>query len=311
MSPRVAILLCTYNAGPFLVDQLDSLAAQSLDTWQLWVSDDGSNDDTLAVLQQYQAQWGTDKLVVVSGPARGPAANFMSLVHDARIEADYFAYCDQDDIWVVDKLERAIRALQAVDTESDASMPLLYGSRTCYVDEDNTVLGLSPLFARQPAFANALVQNIAGGNTMVYNRPACALLRQVPASQPVVMHDWWTYLAVTACGGRMVYDPEPSVRYRQHPHNHIGQNTGLKARMQRLRGLLDGQFRTWGHINNAALEHLRPYMTADTLRQFDHFIQARNGNIVNRISSLYRSGVYRQRILDNVSLLAMGIVNRL
>src|SRR5690606_25344152 len=97
-------------------------------------------------------------------------------------------------------------------------------TRTLLVDDKNTEIGMSQLFKRPPSFPNALMQNIAGGNTMVFN----ADLRRVLGSAPprVVIHDWWLYLATTACDGLVRYDPEPSLRYRQHGDNLIGMNIG-------------------------------------------------------------------------------------
>jgi hypothetical protein len=109
-----------------------------------------------------------------AGPAEGSTANFLSLTCRADIDADYFAYADQDDVWESDKLERAVNWLKTIPE----GVPALYGSRTLLVDARNQHIGYSPLFEREPNFRNALVQSIAGGNTMVFNRAARDLLRR-------------------------------------------------------------------------------------------------------------------------------------
>jgi glycosyltransferase involved in cell wall biosynthesis len=170
--PQVAILLCTLEGQRFLKEQLASFESQNLKAWSLFVSDDGSSDRTLDILQEQQKQWGRGKLTLQSGPRQGFAANFLSLTCQTDINADYYAYADQDDIWEADKLERAVHWLETIPGD----VPALYCSRTRLVDKENRTVGFSPLFKKPPSFANALIQNIGGGNTMVFNHATKKLL---------------------------------------------------------------------------------------------------------------------------------------
>lgn len=161
--PKVAILLCTYHGQHYLADQLDSFANQTYSNWEVWASDDSSQDDTHTILESYKAKWGGDQLSIHFGPAEGFVANFLSLTCKASIQSDFYAYSDQDDIWKVNKLQRAVDWLSTIS----ANVPALYCSRTQLVDAIGNHIGLSPLFTKPPSFANALMQNIGGGNTMV------------------------------------------------------------------------------------------------------------------------------------------------
>ncbi|MEO5732797.1 MAG: glycosyltransferase [Rubrivivax sp.] len=152
-TPKVAILLCTMQAQHFLAHQLNSIAIQGHPSWAIWASDDGSDDHTHAILEYYQSHWGSDRLSIHEGPAVGSTANFLSLTCRADIDADHFAYADQDDIWEADKLERAVAWLQTIPED----VPALYGSRTLLVDARNQHLGYSALFTKAPSFRNALV----------------------------------------------------------------------------------------------------------------------------------------------------------
>ena len=107
-SSHVAILLCTHQGARFLTRQLDSLAAQTYSDWRVWVSDDHSTDGTLEVLENYRKKWGEDRICWVRGPGKGFVANFLTLACTAGIQSDYFAFCDQDDLWDPDKLEVAM-----------------------------------------------------------------------------------------------------------------------------------------------------------------------------------------------------------
>jgi glycosyltransferase involved in cell wall biosynthesis len=125
-TPSVAILLCTYNGARFVKGQLDSYERQDHQNWQLWVSDDGSADETLSILEEYKNKWPKNKLKLFVGPQKGFAANYLSLVLRKEIIADYYAFSDQDDIWQDTKLSRAIKLLKNAEQKS----PALYCSRT-------------------------------------------------------------------------------------------------------------------------------------------------------------------------------------
>ena len=189
-APAVCILMGTYNGEAFLAEQLLSIENQSHTNWHLIISDDGSTDDTLTIAKSFQDKWGGDRLEIRAGPKQGFCTNFLSLACDPTIKADFYAFADQDDVWMVDKLARA---LAYFDTLNNERLPRVYGSRTQIVDAHLTPFGYSPLFTLPRSFRNALVQSIAGGNTMVFNQRAKMLL-EITGLQQVVSHDKiWSY----------------------------------------------------------------------------------------------------------------------
>ncbi|MDR2174146.1 MAG: glycosyltransferase family 2 protein [Burkholderiales bacterium] len=304
--PTIAILLCTYQGEAFLAQQLDSIMDQTHRSWTLYAADDGSTDRTRAILEEYQSQWGADRLHIIDGPQRGYAANFLTLLCQDAIQADYYAYCDQDDLWDPNKLALALSRISSLPAET----PALYASRTRLIDETGTSLGLSPHFTRPPAFANALVQNIGGGNTMIFNEAACRLLKS-SGTVDVPVHDWWTYLVVSGCGGTVLYDPTPSVQYRQHVKNLMGTNLGIAAKFTRARMLLDGHFRTWNTHNLTALHALRPQLTLENQKILDAFTAVRSKNLLSRLTALRRSGVYRQTFGGYLGLFVAACAGKL
>lgn len=305
--PDVAVLMCTYQGKRHLAEQLDSIGRQTHPRWTVWVSDDGSTDGTQAILEGYRSQWGADRLSIQRGPGAGFAANFRSLTCRADIDADCFAWADQDDVWESAKLERALAWLQSVPVD----VPALYGTRTLLTDEDNQAIGMSPLFTRPPCFPNALVQSIAGGNTMVFNRAARGLLMQANSQDDAVAPDWLAYLVVSACGGRVRYDPWPSVRYRQHDGNLSGSNLSLPGRWRRARLLVDGQFKGWIDANLALLERVKPQMPDDNRRILDRFTEARRRPAARRLMGFLHTGIHRQTALGNIGLAVAAWLNRL
>lgn len=305
--PKVAVLMCTMQGQHFLAQQLNSIATQTHPCWEIWASDDGSDDHTHAILEYYQSHWGEDRISIHAGPAEGSTANFLSLTCRADIDADYFAYADQDDVWEDDKLERAVAWLQTVPPD----VPALYGSRTLLVDARNQHLGYSPLFLKPTSFRNALVQSVAGGNTMVFNRAARDLLRRAGESVEAITHDWWAYMLVSGCGGLVHYDPYPTVRYRQHDANQFGANINPVAQYTRARLLLQGRFRGWIDANLKALERVRHLMTPENQLVLDEFIAVRKRWIGGRLFGLWRSGVRRQTLLGNIGITLAAVINRL
>ena len=305
--PTVTILLCTFNGERFLAQQLASLERQTFKNWKLIASDDGSSDGTKSILQAFGKSFAPGKVKVIDGPRRGAPANFLSLTCGKNLASDYYAFCDQDDVWEADKLARAIGVLE----QAGLAVPALYGSRTSLIDETGRTTGFSPLFPKTPTFRSALVQSIAGGNTMVFNQKARELLAFCGADVTIPSHDWWLYQVTSACGGRVYYDAYPSVRYRQHAQNVIGSNMGFAARMRRLRMLRQGRFRQWSELNVAALARIRPRMNAENQQIFDLFCKARHRPLLQRAAMFAEAGVYRQTLLGNLGLAAAVVLNKI
>lgn len=305
-SARVAILLGTKNGARFLSEQLESFLQQTHQNWSLFVSDDGSTDETKKLVARF-SHTCSQEVVVRDGPQQGVCANFMRLATDPTIDADYFAFSDQDDVWCPPKLRRALNWLNTVPD----NVPGLYCGRTELMSADGRSYGLSPLFSRPPSFRNALVQSLGGGNTMVFNRATKKLLEDVGRFE-VVLHDWWLYQLVSFAGGVVRYDPQPTVKYRQHRHSLIGSNLGFRARITRLRMMFSGRFRAWNATNIAALARVPDHLVGPQNRVvLMYFSKAREGNLLERLIYLKKSGVFRQTLLGDIGLLVAAIMKRI
>ncbi|MBD1602361.1 glycosyltransferase family 2 protein [Pseudomonas typographi] len=305
-APVVAILMCTYNGDQYISDQLNSIISQTYPAWKIFVADDGSSDSTLSILQKYQAQF-PGRIEIYEGPGKGVARNFWSLVIDARVQGDFYAFCDQDDIWMPSKLERGVEKLKGY-----AQHPALYCGRTCLVSSEGKTIGFSPLYSKVACFQNALVQNIASGNTMMFNHPALALFRSINLDGvDIVMHDWLAYLIVSAMGGKIVYDHFPYVRYRQHGSNLVGAGNGTVAKLKRVFLMYRGQHKTWNAKNCKLLLAIIGIMPAQSRRTFKEFLCARTVVGWPSLQHLWRSGVYRQTVAGNLSLYAAAFLGKL
>jgi glycosyltransferase involved in cell wall biosynthesis len=305
--PAVTILLGTLNGDRFLTEQLASLDGQTFTRWRLVVSDDGSTDRTSSILHAFKSAHAPGKVEIIDGPRRGAPANFLFLACRQNPVSEYYAFCDQDDVWETGKLARAVAVLE----QTPPGVLALYGSRTSLIDESGKKIGLSALTRRVPAFRSALVQSIAGGNTMVFNRAARELLAFCGPDVIVPSHDWWLYQVTSACGGMVHYDAWPSVRYRQHRHNVIGANAGFAATLRRIRMLGQGRFRHWADLNVAALARLRPRMSAENRQILDLFCKARHQPLLQRAKLFVQAGIYRQTLLGNLGLAAAVVLKRI
>jgi len=298
--------MSTYNGEKFLSEQLQSIEDQTHKNWRLVISDDGSSDGTLAIAMQYQQKWGSDRLELRQGPQQGFCQNFLSMTCDITLHADLYAFSDQDDIWMVDKLSRAV---EYFNTSNESQLPKAYGTRTKIVDEELKPLGFSPEFTLPRSFRNALVQSIAGGNTQVFNQAAKQLLEQA-GKQEVASNDWWLYQLVQGAGGTFYYDPKPSLFYRQHTNAIVGTNSSFRGKIVRIFLILNGQFKRWNDMNYTALCNARHLLTKDNQNILDVFGKFRGAHFKDRIRLLEVCGLYRQTWHGTISLWFATIINK-
>lgn len=296
----------TYEGPEFFGSQLESIIAQTFTGWKLWISDDSSTTVMRDVLCDYAGALA-GRVQCEVGPRLGFVANFLHLACRPDIQARYYALADQDDIWDADKLERALAWFETVPE----SVPALYCSRVRLVDREGRAIGLSPLFARPPSFRNALVQSIAGGNTMVFNAAARRLLMQAGASVDVAVHDWWIYLVVSGCGGVVRYDANPSLSYRQHEGNIIGGNFTWRATASRMSRALGGGLQRWHDLNLQALARLANCLEPESRTCLTAFENSRKRWLLPRVLGFFRAGVYRQTWRGSASLFALALMGRL
>jgi len=296
---RICILMCTFQGEKHLQEQLESIRTQSYQKWQLFVSDDGSTDNTLAILRNFQASLAPGQMEIFNGPGRGFADNFMSLLLNPAIEGSYYAFSDQDDFWFIEKLSEAVSKLKSLSGGVDK--PAVYASARALANDDLKLIGTEGARHFIPSFNNALVQNIAGGNTIVLNETMRKILLRVGYIE-VVSHDWWVYLVCTGAGGGFHYDREPHLLYRQHANNVIG-SYSFRACVNRLRQNFRGRYRHCIDINLNALERAKWAFTKDNVATLEKFAALRDKPSPVRVLKLLQSGIHRQSWLGTARLL--------
>lgn len=214
---KVLLLLSTYNGEKYLVEQVESILEQMYVEVTILIRDDGSTDGTTGRIKELQKKHAN--IILEEGDNCGSAGSFIKLLNIANsshTDFDYYAFCDQDDVWMKDKLDSAITVLD----QQNQSRPLLYMGAYQMVDAELRPIP-TQLVAPKLNLPAALAANSATGCTMLFNK---CLLELLASKRPkdIIMHDYWAYLVCLAVGGYVYYDKIPHILYRQHGNNVIG-----------------------------------------------------------------------------------------
>lgn len=221
---NIAILLATYNGGKYIKSLLDSLLNQSYQNFVCYIHDDGSTDDTFEVCRNYSWRYPEKFRILYYGHCGGAKENFFSMVKN--VEEPYLMFCDQDDIWHIDKIEKSINSIKKEENNNPNKAVLCY-SDLKIVDENLSVIANSYFdFTRKNpkdlSFSKALIQGFVPGCTFIMNRALYLRLNEYMDLDCIYMHDWWTICLAFALGGCVSFISEPLIDYRQHQNNTLG-----------------------------------------------------------------------------------------
>ena len=275
MYRRLVVLMSTYNGERFLREQIDSILAQNLSERlpvqvEILVRDDGSEDSTVRILEDYRKR---GKLAYYHEENIGLERSFWKLLLGAP-QADYYAFCDQDDVWFTDKLYRAVRAIRR--RELQKKEPVLYCSAVVETDASLNRIGENGRGEkRHTDFAHSLIYSTAAGCTQVFNSEARDLLLRYDMDRDgITYHDYLAHKVVTLFG-TMIYSTTPGMFYRQHGSNVYGAvKRGITIR--RIRRFLVEDVHEWSEAAKAILRVYGedpgiPKERLDCLRMFAHY----------------------------------------
>ncbi len=287
---KVQVLLSSYNGEKFIREQIDSILAQKNVEVELLIRDDGSTDGTKDILWQYEATHNNVR--VIYGENVGVIKSFFSLIEKAD-EAAYTAFADQDDVWLPEKIFRAVTLLE----KEQQNIPLVYCSDKQLVDESLNPLSAAITYNRvRPEFGNALVENMCTGCTCVINKDMLLLLK---GRQPefAIMHDFWIYL-VGSCFGKVIYDEKAYILYRQHDGNMVGAANSL---MENYRRRIQNFKEHRGQLTRQVEELLKLYgnqILAEKKKLAEEVVQIKKDRKIRR--KLWTEGaIFRQKKSDN------------
>lgn len=206
---RICVLMSAYNGEKYIEEQIESIMAQTYKNLEIYVRDDGSKDHTLQILQDYEAK---GRIKLEAGNNIGFIKSFLWLVAHST-GAEYYAYSDQDDVWLENKIEMALEKL----ADADDTKPVLYFSNYDYYDGTMNFMEHGSTGERKSSFPNCLVDCISLGFNSVLNRTAHDMIA-ANTPQYACGHDWWTYMVCQGMG-QVIYDERATVKYRRHEAN--------------------------------------------------------------------------------------------
>ena len=290
---KIQILMSTYNGEKYLIEQLDSIKNQDYQNISILIRDDGSKDNTIAIIEKYISDNPGMEIELIKGENTGVLASFIKLVELSDIDAQYYAFADQDDVWFKDKISRAVKKL------NENKKALIYASTFLPVDKNLNIIKYKQS-KKIPSFYNALVENIATGCTIVFNKKMKdhVIGKEINGAS---IHDWWFYIVATALG-EMIYDPEPSLYYRQHDSNSIGSKDSSfkkwKSRVIRYSKWRTEIFRH-GYL---LLDHYSNILEKDKTTDLTEFLGYKKMWLFKRFKYISCMKIYRQSKLDDFIL---------
>ncbi len=306
----VDILLATYNGEKYLVDLLDSIFAQTYQNFRIIVRDDQSSDSTMDIVAGYRQKY-PERIFVHHGEGKGPVQNFSALM--SLSEAPYVMFCDQDDVWLPEKIAVSLDYIQSLEERSGSETPCLVHSDLMVVDQDLVPIAesfwrFSGIDGRRDSLGNLLVQNVVTGCAAMFNQALVDVCGPIP--EGALMHDWWVGLVASGMGG-IAPIRRPLIEYRQHLENKLGAREfswNLSQLLQSLRKFVQGVAREDYFVDNenqAKLfyESYKDVLPGNSREILENFIFLREQPYLRRRQSLFRYGYFYNKKLQNVGLL--------
>ncbi len=299
---KVLVLLSSYNGEKYIEEQLNSIVNQTYKNIDIYIRDDGSKDNTLKILKEYEKKYKNIK--VESGKNKGFLGSFFGMLKKCD-KYDYYAFCDQDDVWVDDKIEKAVRML---DKEDDNQI-LLYASNYDYYDSNMNFISHTGRVGKKPSFAKAIVENIAPGMTMVINNNARDKIIN-NNYEACLLHDWWTYLICVGMG-KVIYDDSITVKYRRHEKNVTTVEKGIiKTFIWRIKTFIFGDH--FSDLKKQLLSYKETFY--DSLNKKNQKLLnlfCKKKSIITQIRKIFYPVRFKDKIRHEIMIRAMFLLGRI
>ncbi len=289
MGKKVAVLISTYNGEKYLKEQLDSILNQTYPNIEIVIRDDGSSDSTIEIIKEYQQRH--DNITFKEGTNIGFIKSFFKLLEIAN--ADYYAYCDQDDIWLENKLELAVQLLEGADD----SKPNLASD---YYDENMNLIGEGEKH-KTFSFQNSLYECVTQGMTMVINQKAKEIIiENLP--EKCFFHDWWTYMICSGMG-EVLYSDETVVKYRRFQKNATAEGQNIfKIFLWRIEKLITDN--GMKDIKAQQIEYKKMFynkLPDENKKLLDIFVQEKY-NFFKAIRKVFYPQKLRRKLIDDIMI---------
>ncbi len=299
MQDSIVILLSIYNGEKYLKEQFDSLYAQTYKNFKIIAIDDGSQDKSIEILKKYEVE------LIKSDKNVGAGKSFSILLEFAlqKSDANYFMFCDQDDVWYKDKIEKTLQKMKELEL-SYKDKPLLVHTDLTVVDENlkllhNSYWKYQNIDVTKDNFQRLLVENVITGCTIMINKNLATLSSPIP--KDIIMHDWWLGL-VASYFGKIAYIDEPTMKYRQHGFNDTGAKRFdikfILSQMKKKHNL--SRYTTQA---NSFLGRFDDKIDNETKKMLEDFVGMKKLSAWGRRRVFLKYGIFKNGFIRNVGLL--------
>ena len=312
MNDTVEILLATYNGEKFLSEQLESILNQTHKNIKIVICDDGSTDNTNKIIEEYIKNHKNIFRRIEKSPEeiRGAKESFGALIRSST--EDYVMFCDQDDVWLPNKIEATLTRMKNEEKKSGSKTPILIHTDLLVVDEKLNVINHS-FFKSQKiqnnnqTIAAAIIKNNVTGCTIMINKALISKIGKIPNA--AIMHDWWLLL-LGLTFGKILLVNEPLIKYRQHGKNTLGaKKEGIKGFAKQVQKILH-EISTKGNPVNKYVNQFdefyslysnsMPTEKKEEFKKIKHALDEKSP--IKRVFNLYKTGFKKNTIISNIGL---------
>ena len=312
---KVILITSTYNGSPYLPALLDSIAAQTYSNIELYVRDDGSKDNSVEILRQYQQSFPEGKKIILVNEKdndwnnKGSHQSYRYLIQNLG-DADYYLFCDQDDVWEPDKVERAVSHMEQYAPE----LPVLYIHNYYVCDSDLHVEhtlpdrpSIRPDEMQRINLAHVIMTGTWGGVGMAqgFNRTLKKLTFNSGDITPSVAVDCWISWVVAGINGALIYDNKPLAYYRRHPGTF---SSGDANGLLRYKDWMKHMDRHCNNINNGIRDYYRLYgnMVPKERRDFLELFSSKK-----HLKKFFYPHRLRSSLLDEIAFRILILIGKL
>lgn len=283
----VGIVMATYNGMKYVEDQIESILSNTYTDWRLYIYDDGSKDQTVSILKRYEEKYPEKIQVTINQENLGVTFNFLEGIKQC--ENEYIMLCDQDDVWKQDKIEKTLNKMIQAEKNHDKGHPIIVYTDAAIVDEELHMIHPSfhknsRLDVSKVDLPHLLMENKLIGCTIMLNKGIRNLLTKLPRSPRV--HDWWLGLLATTFG-KIYYLEEPTLLYRQHRDNVIGNERFISY----VKGRIYNMNKQRENLNSIQIQGQEFYI------MYKKQLSPENEKILHEFSHLFKESWFKRRYL--------------
>lgn len=304
MNQNITILLATCNGENYLAEQLNSILAQTNKNWILLIHDDNSIDNTVDIIKHYQNKYPSIIQFLDDNIGFGNASKNFNYLLD-KVDTEYIMFCDQDDVWLPNKIELTIDRMLEVE-KLHFDIPILVHTDLKVVNREIEFLsesywsyqGIDPEYN---TLNRLLIQNVVTGSTVMINKKLACLASPIPKN--VIMHDWWLGL-VASLFGEIHHIERATILYRQHNNNDTGATSyNLWTIFNKAKRVSNINLKKYIDQTKELLDRYATQLNPEQTRLLNNFISIENASWIHSKQILLANNILKQNFMRSIGLL--------